>query len=72
MRRYRLRAALLWAILALSGLGLLIAAFSLEPHFMPWAVTLFLAVCLAVQVQPGLHDPPLCPGAGRLFRDRGG
>ena len=50
MRRYQLRAALLWAILALSGLGLLLAAFSLKSNLMPWAVALFLAVCLAVQV----------------------
>lgn len=35
MRRYRLRAALLWAILALSGLGLLLAAFSLKSNLMP-------------------------------------
>ena len=50
MRRYQLRAALLWAILALSGLGLLLAVFSLKSNLMPWAVALFLAVCLAVQV----------------------
>lgn len=50
MRRYQLRAALLWAILALSGLGLLRAAFSLKSNLMPWAVALFLTVCLAVQV----------------------
>lgn len=50
MRRYQLRAALLWAILALSGLRLLLAAFSLKSNLMPWAVALFLAVCLAVQV----------------------
>ena len=50
MRRYQLRAALLWAILALSGLGLLLAAFSLKSILMPWTVALFLAVCLAVQV----------------------
>lgn len=50
MKRYQLRAALLWAILALSGLGLLLAAFSLKSNLMPWAVALFLAVCLAVQV----------------------
>lgn len=48
MRRYRLRAALLWIILALSGLGLLLAAFSLKSNLMPWAVALFLEVCLAV------------------------
>ena len=50
MRRYQLRAAFLWAILALSGLGLLLAAFSLKSNLMPWAVVLFLVVCLAVQV----------------------
>ena len=50
MRRYRLRTALLWTILALSGLGLLIYAFSLKSNVMPWAVSLFLVVCLAVQV----------------------
>lgn len=50
MRRYQLRTALLWAVLALSGLGLLLAAFSLKSNLMPWAVALFLAVCLAVQV----------------------
>ena len=50
MRRYQLRATLLWAILALSGLGLLLTAFSLKSNLMPWAVALFLAVCLAVQV----------------------
>ena len=50
MRRYQLRTALLWAVLALSGLGLLLTAFSLKSNLMPWAVALFLAVCLAVQV----------------------
>ncbi len=50
MRRYQLRAAFLWAILALSGLELLLAAFSLKSNLMPWAVVLFLVVCLAVQV----------------------
>lgn len=50
MRRYQLRAALLWAVLALSGLGLLIAVFSLKPNAMPWAVALFLLLCLAVQI----------------------
>lgn len=62
MRRYQLRAALLWAILALSGLGLLIAAFSLKPNVMPWAVALFLIVCLAVQVL-------LCRTAGAYMRE---
>ena len=50
MRRYQLRAAFLWAILALAGLGLLAASFWLEQDQMPWAVALFLAACLAVQV----------------------
>ena len=52
MRRYQLQTALLWAVLALNGMGLLLVAFSLKSNLMPWAVALFLAVCLAVQVLP--------------------
>lgn len=50
MKRYERRAALLWMILAVAGLGLLIASLCLEQRQMPWAVGLFLAVCLAVQI----------------------
>lgn len=50
MKRYERRAALLWTILAVAGLGLLIASLCLEQRQMPWAVGLFLAVCLAVQI----------------------
>ena len=50
MKRYERRAALLWMILAVAGLGLLIASLCLEQRQMPWVVGLFLAVCLAVQV----------------------
>ena len=64
MRRYQLRAAFLWAILALSGLGLLLAAFSLKSNLMPWAVVLFLVVCLAVQVLLYRSHRPADPAAG--------
>ena len=50
MKRYERRAALLWTILAVAGLGLLIASLCLEQRQMPWVVGLFLAVCLAVQI----------------------
>ena len=50
MKRYERRAALLWMILAVAGLGLLIASLCLEQRQMPWVVGLFLAVCLAVQI----------------------
>lgn len=50
MRQYQWRAALLWTVLTLAGLGLLAASFWLEPNQMPWAVGLFLIVCLAVQI----------------------
>ncbi len=50
MKRYERRAALLWMILAVAGLGLLIASLCLEQRQMPWVVGLFSAVCLAVQV----------------------
>ena len=50
MKRYERRAALLWTILALAGLGLLAASFWLDQGQMPWAVALFLMLCLAVQI----------------------
>ena len=50
MRKYQLRAALLWGALAAAGLGLLAESFFLEKRQMPWAVALFLMVCLAVQI----------------------
>ena len=50
MKRYERRAALLWMILAVAGLGLLSASLCLEQRQMPWVVVLFLAVCLAVQI----------------------
>lgn len=50
MRQYQWRAALLWTVLTLAGLGLLAASFWLEPNQMPWAVGLFLIVCLVVQI----------------------
>ena len=36
MKRYERRAALLWTILAVAGLGLLIASLCLEQRQMPW------------------------------------
>lgn len=50
MKRYERRAALLWTILTLAGLGLLAASFWLDQGQMPWAVALFLMLCLAVQI----------------------
>lgn len=50
MRRYQRQAAIAWIILALAGLGLLMASRWLERQQMPWAVGIFLAVCLAVQI----------------------
>ena len=50
MRQYQWRAALLWTVLTLAGLGLLAASFWLETNQMPWAVGLFLIVCLVVQI----------------------
>lgn len=50
MKRYERRAALLWTILTLAGLGLLAASFWLDQGKMPWAVALFLMLCLAVQI----------------------
>lgn len=41
MKRYERRAALLWMILAVAGLGLLIASLCLEQRQMPWVVGLF-------------------------------
>lgn len=50
MRQYRRQAAFLWGILAIAGLGLLIASLCLEQQQLPWTVGLFLIVCLAVQI----------------------
>lgn len=50
MKRYERQAALLWTILTLAGLGLLAASFWLDQGKMPWAVALFLMLCLAVQI----------------------
>ena len=68
MRRHEQRAALLWTILALAGLGLLAASFWLDQGKMPWAVALFLMLCLAVQFCFSAPPEPICGTGGPTLR----